>query len=167
MITVHPYNKNWPPLFEKEAARIRKHLGDICHQIHHIGSTAVPGLWAKEDIDILGVMESLDCIDTLKEAGYIFKGEYNIPNRFFYSKNTNESKVNLHVVEADHGFIDLNLCFRDYLRSHDDIRDQYTELKQTLVKNPPSHQKVNGAFYGYTLGKNDFIKNFWNVNRKH
>jgi hypothetical protein len=43
-----PYNPAWPSRFEEEAARIRDALGDVAVRIEHVGSTAVPGLAAKE-----------------------------------------------------------------------------------------------------------------------
>jgi len=43
-IQVVPYDPNWPHIYEKEAALIGQALGGNCLAIHHIGSTAVPGL---------------------------------------------------------------------------------------------------------------------------
>jgi GrpB-like predicted nucleotidyltransferase (UPF0157 family) len=42
-IEVVPYNPKWPDMFEAEAASIKRVLGDTCIEIHHIGSTSVPG----------------------------------------------------------------------------------------------------------------------------
>ncbi|MEM7589696.1 MAG: bifunctional GrpB family protein/GNAT family N-acetyltransferase [Myxococcota bacterium] len=157
-IEVVPYDVAWPTIFEQESAFIKRVLGCHCIAIHHIGSTSVPGLSAKRDIDIVCVVDQLCVSLALKESGYVFKGEFNIPLRCFFSKNTPQSKVNLHVVEPDHGFIDLNICFRDYLRNHEDARLTYQNLKQNLLKDPASHQKINSRFTGYNHGKNAFIK---------
>ena len=121
VIHVVPYNASWPHIFEAEAIFIKKVLGDNCIEIHHIGSTSVPGLNAKEDIDICVVVQHLE--KSLKN--YTFKGELNIPLRHFFNKNTAESKVNLHMVESNHGFLTLNLCFTGYLRSHSEARLSY------------------------------------------
>lgn len=157
-IKVMPYNPNWLKLFEHEAEQIQSTLGLHCLVIHHIGSTSVPGLAAKEDIDILCVVDDLTASKLLINKGYAFKGEINIPLRYFFSKNTKISKVNLHVTEDNHGFIKLNLCFRDYLRTHDQCRQEYQDLKYELLDDPRSFERVNGQFPGYTLAKNDFIK---------
>jgi len=66
--------------------------------------------------------------------------------------------VNLYVVEPNHGFISLNLCFRDYLRVHGDARLAYGSLKDRLLKDPKSFQVITPPFPGYTLGKYQFIK---------
>lgn len=156
--TVEPYDENWPQLFQQEAALIQNALGHTCRAIHHIGSTSVPGLCAKPVIDILCVVDNLAASLALQEIPYILKGEYNIPLRYCFSKHTETSEVNLHVAEKGHGFIALNLCFRDYLRTHSDARSTYGELKQKLINDPGAHTKIAGRFIGYTLGKDVFIK---------
>lgn len=154
-VEVTSYNPIWPQIFEAEAAKIKKALGDNCLAIHHIGSTSIPGLDAKEDIDICLVVRNLQ--DSLEN--YVFKGELNIPFRYFFNKNAMDSKVNLHMVEADHGFLALNLCFTTYLRSHDDVRLAYAAFKHDLLKNPESYTRNESRFSGYTLGKYQFINN--------
>lgn len=126
-------------------------------EIHHIGSTSIPGLAAKQDIDILCVVDQLASSLALQQEGYVFKNEINIPLRYFFSKNSDFSNVNLHVTEAGHGFIDLNLRFRDYLRRHTDSRQAYQDLKYKLLQDPTSFERVNGRFPKYTLEKHSFI----------
>ncbi|WP_052572032.1 bifunctional GrpB family protein/GNAT family N-acetyltransferase [Candidatus Odyssella thessalonicensis] len=162
IIKVVPYNAEWPALAEIETARLKEILGPACIETHHIGSTSVPGLAAKEDLDILCVVDKLESSLTLKDIGYAFKGEFNIPLRYFFSKNTDTCKVNLHVTEREHGFISLNLCFRDYLRSHEDCRSDYQKLKYQLLQDPTSFERINGRFPKYTLEKNHFIKDILN-----
>lgn len=158
-IEVVPYNPQWPTMFGEEAAFLKSALGKNCIEIHHIGSTSVPHLSAKQDLDILCIVDSLPQSLSLEKHGYVFKGEFNIPLRNFFSKNTSHSKVNLHVVEPNHGFITLNLMFRDYLRNHEKTRYAYENLKKTLLQDPSSFQRVDGKWARYTLEKNVFIKN--------
>jgi len=158
MIEVIPYNPDWPNMFEKEAAFIKNILREHCLEIHHIGSTAVPQLHAKQDLDILCVVDELQNSLILQNLGYTFKGELNIPLRYYLSKNTMQSKVNLHIVEKEHGFIKLNLYFRDYLRANDEARKSYAMLKEELLKDPTSYIKISSGFTGYNLGKDKFIK---------
>lgn len=157
-IEVVPYNPEWSRQFETEAALIKQTLGEHCVAVHHIGSTSIPGLSAKNILDILCVVDVLPASLALEQAGYTHKGEYNIPLRAYFSKNTEDIKVNLHVVEPDHGFIALNLCFRDYLRAHGEAREEYAHLKETLLTDPASFQRIEKAFTGYNLGKDEFIK---------
>ncbi|MGD0465894.1 MAG: bifunctional GrpB family protein/GNAT family N-acetyltransferase [Gammaproteobacteria bacterium] len=157
-IELVPYNPNWPSMFQLEAATIKQVLTDNVIEIHHIGSTSIPGLKAKQDIDILCVVKELPTSLLLKDFGYLFKGELNIPLRYYFSKNTSQSKVNLHVVEQDHGFINCNLYFRDYLRKHKDARLEYAALKEHLLSDHRAYQRNKATFSGYNLGKNQFIK---------
>jgi GrpB-like predicted nucleotidyltransferase (UPF0157 family)/GNAT superfamily N-acetyltransferase len=157
-IEVVPYDQSWPRVFESEAELIKKVLGGNCIEVYHIGSTAVPGLASKPKIDIIAVVQNgKDSIASLGAAGYNYRGEWNIPFKFGFTKR-DVSAINLHVFEEGHPEIELNLSVRDYLRSNQDVRDRYAALKYDLILDEASHQK-NGAMYvGYTLGKNDFIQ---------
>src|SRR4029079_18084787 len=46
-ITLADYDPRWPVLYAREEARIRSILGDRVVEVHHTGSTSVPGLPAK------------------------------------------------------------------------------------------------------------------------
>jgi len=54
--------------------------------------------------------------------------------------------------------IQHSLAFRDYLRTHDEARERYAQLKHDLVQDPSSHKKHSGIFSGYNCGKDKFIK---------
>lgn len=157
-IEIVPYNPQWPKRYEKEALKIQHLLGNSFKEIHHIGSTAVPGLSAKDHIDIICVVDNLSDSLCLKQLGYVFKGEINVPLRYYYSKNTPDLKVNLHVITPGNGFIELNLCFRNYLRQNTDARLDYESLKIQLLQDPTSFERSNGGFARYTLRKDIFIK---------
>lgn len=161
-VEIVPYDPNWPVLFEKEAAALREFLGEACLEVHHIGSTAVPDLSAKQDIDMVLIIDDLERSLQLEKIGFSFRGEWNIPLRYGFSKNTESHKVNLHVTEKDHGFKELNLLFRDYLRMHENIKKQYEALKLSLAANPENHVRGQGRFAKYTLEKNTFIKSVLN-----
>ena len=71
------YDPAWPARFEEERAALAGAIGDwAVGGIHHVGSTAVPGLDAKPVIDILvGVRtlnESRSCFDQLARLGYLY-----------------------------------------------------------------------------------------------
>lgn len=157
-IEVVPYDPNWPHIYEKEAALIKEALGDNCLVIHHIGSTSVPSLIAKPKIDIIAVVKRGQAsIGSLEKADFTYRGEFNIPCQFGFTKRA-EHEVNLHIFEENHPEIDLNLMFRDYLRSHHQVRDDYARLKQDLLKDQSSFMKENSHFANYTLRKGDFIR---------
>ena len=72
MITIVPYNPNWRDEFIGIGKGIRQALGDQALRIDHIGSTAVPGLAAKDVIDVQITVRSLDLAveEALQGAGY-------------------------------------------------------------------------------------------------
>src|SRR5690554_755643 len=65
-ITLVEYDSRWPELFEREAYRVRSVLGNRALRVEHVGSTSVPGLWAKPIIDMLLVVA-----DSANEASYV------------------------------------------------------------------------------------------------
>lgn len=50
---ISAYDAKWPDMFLSEKCRIEEAFGSELVQIHHVGSTAVPGLAAKPEIDLL------------------------------------------------------------------------------------------------------------------
>jgi GrpB-like predicted nucleotidyltransferase (UPF0157 family) len=134
-------------------------LGNNVIAVHHVGSTSVPGLASKPVIDMIAVIKDKEkAVLPLGALGYQYKGEYNIPLRLYFNKKEG-GDVNLHVYEEGHPEIELNLLFRDYLRTHPQIRDAYAQLKGDLLKDPASFEKNHSLFAGYTLGKYAFIQN--------
>lgn len=163
-IELYEYNQDWLNYFDREKKLLFSSLplSTLLHEVHHVGSTAVPGLCAKPKIDIIAVVALLDFDHTLFEnLGYHYCGGFNIPFRKSFTKRRERGSaydVNLHVFEQGDPEIELNLLFRDYLRTHDDERNAYAQLKKDILSNPQAHQK-EGAFYrSYTLDKADFIK---------
>lgn len=96
-------------------------------------------------------------INTLALIGYEYRGEYNIPLHYAFSKRVGV-RVNLHVYQKGHPEIALNLTFRDYLRQHESAREEYAALKQQLLEIPSSFVKEDSIFTGYNLGKDVFIR---------
>ncbi len=161
-VVVTKYDSNWPHVFEEEAKVIKKALGAHCLKLHHIGSTSIKDMPAKPKIDILCVVDHLPNSLALKEAGYTFKDELNIPLRYYFSKQIDENKYNMHVVEKGHGFIELNLAFKNYILEHPEAFQEYAKLKLDLIEDPDSHLKKADTFSGYSLGKDQFIKKILN-----
>jgi len=162
IIEVAPYNPDWPLAFAMEAAEIKKALGDNCIEVHHIGSTSVPGLAAKPKIDIIAVVRSLNnTIELLETLGYQYRKEHEMPFRLYFTKKI-EMHINLHVYEEHNPEIELNILFRDFLRNSPEVCLEYASLKNNLLSNKSAHEKNNLRSTGYNLGKNDFIKTIIN-----
>lgn len=163
IIEVVPYDPNWPRIFEAESKVIKKALGDNYIAIHHVGSTSVPGLAAKPKIDIIAVVRDLFFpVSKLNALGYTYRGGLSIPLRRSFTLRAVDKNINLHVFEENDPEIELNILFRDYLRKHPVVRNEYEALKYNLVLKESSHVKNASIYIGYTLGKNDFIQNILN-----
>ena len=61
------YDSNWDNEYRKEEELLRRVLKNRIKEIHHIGSTSIPGLKAKPIIDILIVIDSLNEISEIEE----------------------------------------------------------------------------------------------------
>jgi GrpB-like predicted nucleotidyltransferase (UPF0157 family) len=156
-IEVVPHDPEWAARFRKEAVALKGIFGEQMQDVHHIGSTAVPGLSAKPVIDILvevGNIEEVDTLnETLVERGYLAKGEFGIPGRRFFVKGTEEDRShNIHVFEAGSDCVAQHLNFRDYLIAHPREAESYGRLKEVLARQFPHD------IMGYMRGKHDFIR---------
>jgi GrpB-like predicted nucleotidyltransferase (UPF0157 family) len=153
------YNINWPIIYAEQADKIKSSLGKLFIEIHHVGSTAVPGLASKDKIDIcLQVTNGDEAIKILEQIGYKYKGEWNIPFKYGLTLRGNID-INLHMFDFAHPVIEANLLFRDYLRNNRKLRDEYSNLKYKILQDETSHQKSHPFLRNYTLRKSSFIKN--------
>jgi GrpB-like predicted nucleotidyltransferase (UPF0157 family) len=139
----------WPDTYASEAARIRLAVPDALVEMHHVGSTSVPGLSAKPIIDIvLSVADSTDedsYVPALQAAGYQLHvrepawHEHRLLRRgtpHFSSQpcDGHVPKVNLHVFTAGSSEARRMLVFRDWLRTHPEDRVLYEETKRELAE---------------------------------
>jgi GrpB-like predicted nucleotidyltransferase (UPF0157 family) len=150
-----PYSDEWPGMFTVEAVRLRSALAGILRDIQHVGSTAVQGLTAKPIIDFAVAVNSLDtdldrCMKPLEDMDYEYKGEYGLPGRHFFVKGK-PTIHHVHVVERDSEHWKNWVAFRDFLRTHQDIREEYGNLKKDLAKKYESDRDA------YTAAKSEFI----------
>ena len=129
------YDPEWPDWFEQAAAQIRTALGDSALEIHHVGSTSVPGLMAKPFIDIdLVVADTTDeeaYVPKLQAAGYVLRVRE--PDWFEHRMLRGyEPPVNLHVFPPECPEVERMLLFRDWLRTNDADRELYARTKREL-----------------------------------
>ncbi len=154
-LEVVPYDLNWSNLFREEAWLVQKALGNNCTAVHHVGSTAVPGLPAKPVIDMLAVVKDIQAVDKAAEAmqqlGYEAKGEHGIAFRRFFLKGKELRTHHVHVFQIGDAEIERHVHFRDWLISHPEDAKNYAVLKQHLAQQFPND--ING----YCNGKEAFI----------
>ena len=157
-VYVVPYDPSWPAEFIAEAARIRLAVGDLVMAVHHIGSTSIPGIFAKPVIDILLEVYNIQALDArsaaLAELGYEAKGEFGIPGRRYFRRDSamGTRTHQIHAFEAGSPGIERHLAFRDYMIAHPAIARHYGLLKQQLAASHPEDIEA------YMDGKDSFIK---------
>lgn len=157
-VKVEDYNPDWVGEFQQEKARITevlKNYSPLC--VEHIGSTSVKGLGAKPILDIMAGVRHLDEADTfiepLKSIGYEFVQHQEFPERRFFRKGQWRAGTHhLHIYRFGSEQWKNQLSFRDFLRSHPDVRKQYQQLKRSLS------QKHRADIVGYTEAKAPFIQ---------
>ncbi|MEO1746595.1 MAG: GrpB family protein [Pseudomonadota bacterium] len=158
MVTVVvPYDPRWKMAFEDEANAIRHVFANVTFQVHHIGSTAIPGIMAKPIIDLLGMVSTIAYADAkaraLESLGYEALGAYGIEGRRYFRKtNSNGIRTHhLHVFEEDSPNVERHLAFRDYLIAHPEIAQEYSSLKERLTQGNASNWDA------YLDGKDPFM----------
>lgn len=149
-----PSQSSWKEKFQAERDKIQNVFGDAAISIEHIGSTSIEGLSSKPIIDIAVMVENHEDADAftepLAQIGYRFHSSST--ERHFYVKG-DPIEYHLSIAYADRGgFWKRQILFRDYLRNHPEARDEYTRLKESLLKEDPSGSD------GYVGGKSEFIQ---------
>jgi GrpB-like predicted nucleotidyltransferase (UPF0157 family) len=149
-IEIVPYRAGWVDEFRALAQRLRDGLGDRALRIDHIGSTAVPGLPAKDVIDIqvtVAALEPIESIgDGLSRAGFVLKREIAEDHRppgedgpdadwrkVFAREGPGEKRVHVHIREKGRRNQRYALLFRDYLRAHPQTAEAYARLKYQIA----------------------------------
>lgn len=151
------HNPEWMVDYEKEVAVLTAVFQPILLAIHHIGSTAVPGILAKPIIDILVEVSDIGQVDgynqTMVALGYIAKGENGIPGRRYFRKGSDTHHTHhVHVYQTGHPDITRQLNFRDYLVAHPEMAQAYSALKAQLA------QQYRDKPAQYTHAKTNFVQ---------
>jgi len=119
------YNPDWASQFEHIASWLRERLPENSH-VHHVGSTSVVGMPAKNIIYIdiecpIGSMNTI--ITALNHAGYEHEGDKGIPGReAFCPKEGTEASFlyphHLYACESNARELHKHLAFKNYLLSN-------------------------------------------------
>lgn len=146
LVVVTSYQPHWVDEFKQIARHIRALVGHAAIRIDHIGSTAIPGLGAKDVIDIQITVADLDQADGLTNAlraagfrqGTTF--EYDVFHnksatdpelrKLYMREPEGERRAHVHIRELGRFNQRYALLFRDYLRSSKDVRATYELLKR-------------------------------------
>ncbi|HEY4114693.1 MAG TPA: GrpB family protein [Rhizomicrobium sp.] len=154
-----PHSPAWAEIAAEETARLKAALGNVLLTVHHIGSTAIPGILAKPIVDLIPVVTDLPALDAQETAiralGYKWYGEFGLAGRRYCTLSdpvTGKRKVQLHCYAEGAEEMPRHLVFRDYLRAHPAIAKEYeTEKLRAAALHPDDTLAYNAA-------KNEWIK---------
>lgn len=141
-----PADPEWAAQAQRILARLRTACGHRASRIDHIGSTAIPGLDAKDVIDIQVTVASLDIADELADgllaAGYVATtittdfahsaDESQWRKRLFCSADPGRP-TNVHVRVQDWPGQQFALLFVDWVTANPEVRSEYLELKRSVA----------------------------------
>jgi DNA-3-methyladenine glycosylase I len=148
------YDPTWPDRFIRHRDQLAAALGPAALRIDHIGSTAVPGLAAKDVIDVQVVVADDADLGAYRPAvestGIVLR--YREDGWSMFRPAVPPRTHHVHVTSAGSPRERTQLLFVDYLRAHDERRDAYAALKAELVA------RVGDDRLAYTAAKTDFVE---------
>jgi GrpB-like predicted nucleotidyltransferase (UPF0157 family) len=157
VVEIMPYDEEWPARYAALDLEIRAALGPVALDVDHVGSTSVPGLAAKDIIDIdLTVADPTDenrYVPPLERLGYVLT----VREPSFHEHRCltlPDPNVNLHVFGPDCPESIRHRMFRDWLRSHPDDRELYERAKRLAVPG-------GGHVMDYNRRKQDVLREIY------
>ncbi|GAB2740681.1 hypothetical protein GCM10010442_71280 [Kitasatospora kifunensis] len=148
-VAVVEYRPEWPAEFERLAGRLEESLEGLAVAVDHVGSTSVPGLPAKDCIDVQVRMSSIDearDIPLLAAIGFrcrpepwnrmeVSAGQH--CRKLVFAPPIGARRCNVHLRESTGPNARFALLFRDYLRADETARRAWGAFKQRLAVNVP------------------------------
>jgi GrpB-like predicted nucleotidyltransferase (UPF0157 family) len=150
-IVVAEYDAEWPRRAAAASAQVLAAGGGVVHRIEHIGSTSIPGMAAKNVIDLQALVDDLDIAAAALDAPLAALGYERLPyehdhvpagsdddperwaKRLWARRNDTDARVNLHVRPLVSPNARLALLFRDWFRAHPEAVPAYAAFKRTLA----------------------------------
>ncbi len=156
-IAIVPHDPRWPQMFATERVALEGAIGDwIFGGVHHVGSTAVPGLDAKPIVDILIGVESLEisrpCFEPLSRLQYLYAPYRTDEMHWFCKPDPGRRTHHLHLIPVGNQRYEEELRFRDRLRDDPVLAGEYGALKHDLAF------RFRDDRESYTDAKADFIR---------
>jgi len=154
-IILTEHQDHWKEWYFEEESLLKNILPQV-EKISHIGSTAIPNIWAKPIIDILLEVPKgsslLDYKVLLENNGYICMSQSE--DRISFNKGYTENGFAERVFHLHLRYAGDNdeLYFRDYLIEFPEIAKEYEKLKLSLWKEYEHNRDA------YTNAKTEFVK---------
>ena len=149
-VALTPWTSHWAVRAGALIAELQAAAPGVFVAVHHVGSTAVPGLMAKPVIDLLGEAGDLALIEAARPAleglGWHWRGENGVAGRRYFTRDDPETGargVHLHVYAAGDPAFAWHLAFRDRLRADPATAAAYAREKQRCAA---LHPDDSGAY---------------------
>lgn len=145
---IEEFTPDWKNIFKLHAKRIRDVLGHEIIAIGHVGSTSIPGMIAKPNIDIMVTVPDISRIanyrDKMESFGYISHGDYSHIHEEYFTEDlpSGERVVSIHVLQTGNPEITRHLNFRDYLMANKEARELYIKTKRDLYAKHQNHYRA-------------------------
>jgi GrpB-like predicted nucleotidyltransferase (UPF0157 family) len=154
-VEIVEYDTAWPAAFLAERERLAPLLGGEI-ELHHFGSTAVPGLAAKPVIDMIALVDDFAAPVTalVKHGSYQYPAAFNATlkhRRFLCYPTAAHRTHHLHLVDRPWE-LRRRLSFRDRLRADPALASEYVALKRALAERYRDDREA------YTEAKGEFVK---------
>jgi GrpB-like predicted nucleotidyltransferase (UPF0157 family) len=154
-VTIVPHDVRWARLFEEARSELRAAMGQSIIDVHHVGSTSVPGLCAKPVLDLLVSISDLRqgaaLVPQLAELGYELRPD-DIPERLFFRRRRVSVRTHhLSLAEPGSHYYAVTIAFRDALRRDRALAASYGDLKLRLARQFPTDRE------SYQNGKSEFV----------
>ena len=150
LIEIVAPDPTWPDQFAEIERDLEAVVGSIALRIDHIGSTSVPGLAAKDIIDVQVTVAVLGSaiIDAMAGAGFVHRSDIDADRltgcdrpdelrKLYFNERPGDRRANIHVRMAGCLNQRYALLFRDHLCTNEALCDGYAELKRVLAREYP------------------------------
>lgn len=160
-VIISAYDTRWTTEYARIARRIRESVGSAATRIDHIGSTAVPGLAAKDVIDLQITVVNLEGVGGV--TGPLWNAGFRQGREFLYDEfrtmaatdpqlqklymrePEGERRVHIHIRELGRFNQRYALLFRDYLRASEEVRVEYEVVKRRAAQIFP--ESIDGYLF--------------------
>jgi GrpB-like predicted nucleotidyltransferase (UPF0157 family) len=164
------HRAHWRGEFNRLAGVLAQHIPDVL-AVEHIGSTAIPGMPARDILDIEVIVTKIEneaaLAASLRRLGF---RRFNPPDlaaaglRLFVPDD-GSGRVHVHVCECGSAQHRRHVAVRDYLRVHPDEARRYAEVKREAAR------LAAGGRLAYSRAKNGYLQTLeqtalrWNESR--
>lgn len=152
------YDPAWSEKFQAIKPKLAEIFGSNALTIEHIGSTSIPDMVAKPQIDILVLVRNLEKVKSLYGAmeliGFKARGDYvGQQEESFVLDRDGQRLYNVHAMEDGNPEAAMYITLREYLRNNSEARERYIAKKLELYR-------IHGAndYNSYDFGKEELVK---------